>query len=131
MASKEKTVSLHPDVNAPEETVKYSTATLHPVEKIEREAFEGEMLTRRKLKAAVYGAALPMRMMMHEHMLSQCHRLAGLPSSFAGLGSYTGRDETIDFEDFLNVPHESPDAPREEARETHEKIIHVKSASTL
>lgn len=131
MSGEKTVVNLHPDASAPEETVKYSTATLHPVEKIEREAFSAERMTRRKMKAAIYGAALPMRMMMHEHMLSQCHRLAGLPSSFAGLASYTGRDETIDFDDFLNVPHESPYAPREEPREVHEKILHIKSASTL
>lgn len=122
---------INPDAAAPEEALKYSSAALHPVQKIEQEAMKNQLLTRRKLKAAVYGAALPMRMMMHEHMLSQCQRLPGLPSSYAGLESYTGRDETIDFEDFLNLPHELPDRPREEPREALERVLNIKSASTL
>lgn len=122
---------INPEAAAPEEALKYSSATLHPVQKIERDAKTNELRTRRKLKAAVYGSALPMRLTMHEHMLSQCQRLPGLPSSYAGLESYTGRDETIDFEDFLNLPHEAPDIPREETREVLERVLNIKSASTL
>lgn len=122
---------INPEAAAPEEALKYSSATLHPVQKIERDAKAIELRTRRKLKAAVYGSALPMRLTMHEHMLSQCQRLPGLPSSYAGLESYTGRDETLDFEDFLNLPHEAPDMPREETREVLERVLNIKSASTL
>lgn len=120
-----------PDASAPEEALKYSSATLHPVQKIEKEAVMTERMTRRKLKAAVYGSALPMREMMHEHMLSQCQRLPGLPSSYLGLESLTGRDETIEFQDFLNLPFDAPDTPREDPRDTLELLLNIKSASTL
>lgn len=122
---------INPEALAPEESLKYSSATLHPVQKIERESTKIQLTTRRKLKANVYGAALPMRTMMHEHMLSQCQRLPGLPSSYAGLDSFTGRDETIDFDDFLNLPLDQPDIPREDTREILERTLNIKSASTL
>lgn len=120
-----------PKDTAPEQALKYDTATLHPVQKIERDAASIELSTRRKLKASVYGSALPMRLTMHEHMLAQCQRLPGLPSSYAGLDSYTGRDETIDFDDFLNLPEDRPDMPRQQPREVLERVLNIKSASTL
>jgi len=41
------------------------------------------------------------------NILSQVQRLPGLQSSHLGLDTILGRDETIDFEDFLGVPEMS------------------------
>lgn len=112
-------------------TLKYSATDLHPVQKIERETHLLEKTTRRKLKAAAFGAALPMRQMMQEHMLSQCQRLPGLPSSYAGLDSLTGRDEKFDFEDFMNLPHESPYQLEEEPRDQLEKVLGIPARPVL
>lgn len=120
-----------PDSSAPEEALKYDSSTLHPVQKIERDAASLDKQARLKMKAAVYGAALPMRLAMHEHMLAQCHRLPGLQSSFTSLESFTHRDETIDFDDFLNLPHDAPEIPREEPRDALERTLNIPSASTL
>lgn len=118
---------LHPDV-PPGTTLKYS-GSLHPVQKIERDFVALERATKRKLEAAAYGSALPMRKMMQENMLSQCQRLPGLPSSYAGLESLTGRDEKFDLEDFMNLPHESPEMPLEEPREQLERILGIRARS--
>ncbi|CAN8076733.1 unnamed protein product [Agarophyton chilense] len=119
---------LSPDV-APGSTLKYSATPLHPVQTIQANAHKAQQLTRRKLQAAAYGAALPMRAAMHQHMLSQCQRLPGLPSSYAGLDSFTGRDEKIDFEDFMNLPHHSPYMPQQQPREQLEQILGVTARS--
>jgi len=42
-----------------------------------------------------------MRIKMEMNILSQCARLPGMKSSHCGLNTILGRDETIDFEDFL------------------------------
>lgn len=123
---------LHPEAPAADgASLKYNTSTIHPVQTIERDAATIEKTARRKLMASAYGSALPMRLMMHEHMLSQCHRLPGLPSSFVGLDSYTGRDEKLDFEDFLNLPQDAPDMPRDQPRDILERTLRIPSASTL
>eukprot|EP00965_Chrysotila_dentata_P242115 6204694-Pleurochrysis_carterae.AAC.5 len=38
------------------------------------------------------------------NILSQVQRLPGLPSHHVGLDTIMGRDETIDFEDYLGLP---------------------------
>lgn len=123
-------IPLHPEA-PPGTTLKYSTSSLHPVQQIERDAKHLEISTKRKLMAAAYGSALPMRLMMQEHMLSQCQRLPGLPSSYAGLHSLTGRDEKFDFEDFINLPQDSPDIPEKTPRQQLESILGVNARSQL
>jgi len=49
----------------------------------------------------VYGTHLPMRVRIEMNILSQVQRLPGLPSHHVGLDTIMGRDETIDFEDYL------------------------------
>merc|ERR1711957_1017985 len=43
--------------------------------------------------------------------LAKVQRLPGLPSSRVGLECLMGRDETIDFEDFLGLPQDSEQEP--------------------
>lgn len=119
---------IRPDA-PPGATLKYSATPQHPVQLIQSQGRTNERLTRRKLQAAAYGAALPMRLAMQQHMLSQCQRLPGLPSSYATLESFTARDETIDFEDFMNLPHHSPYAPEQPPREQLEAILGITAPS--
>jgi proteasome maturation protein len=51
--------------------------------------------------AAVHGTHAPMRLEMEQAILSQFQRLPGLKSNFVGLETLLGRDEEIDFGDYL------------------------------
>lgn len=96
-------------------TLKYETSVLHPVLEIETSARRNEAAVRRRLQAAAFGTALPIRRAMQRHNLSQFRRIAGLPSSNLALDLLDHADETIDFADFLNVetPHREDADPRE------------------
>lgn len=122
-----KSTPLHPEVTEGD-GLKYNVP-LHPVQKIERQFDLNAAATKRKLQAAAFGSALPMRLMMQQHMLAQCQRLPGLPSSYAGLNSFTGSDEKIDFDDIINLPMDSPEIPAEDARDQLERILRVGSRS--
>lgn len=100
-------------------TLKYETSLVHPVAAIELEARSNETAARRRLQAAVYGAALPMRRMMQRHTVAQFHRIGGLPSSNLALELLDRTDEKIDFADFLNI--ETPDMLEIDPREALEK----------
>jgi len=52
----------------------------------------------------VYGSHLPMRVRMEMNIVAQVRRPPGLPSHNVGLETILGRDETIDFEDYLGAP---------------------------
>ncbi len=56
-----------------------------------------------KLKGAqkIYGSAFASSMEMDRCILKQFQRGPGLVSSFSGLDTFMGRDETIGFEDYL------------------------------
>ncbi|CAM9572711.1 unnamed protein product [Ascophyllum nodosum] len=92
----------------------------HPLEAINKarvsNEFEFKMDTARK----VYGSAFVMRMKTEVATLSQAQRLPGLPSSMLGLETVLGRDETVDFEDYLDPPSERPAAPRFEVHQAME-----------
>jgi hypothetical protein len=64
----------------------------------------------------VYGSHMVMRLEMEKRILSGIQRLPVLQSEFAGLESMTGADTEIDFDDYLNVPHN---------RETSMPSVHV------
>ncbi|ORZ14111.1 proteasome maturation factor UMP1-domain-containing protein [Absidia repens] len=56
-----------------------------------------------------YGIHAPIKMMMEHDIVSKRQRMPVLPSSNLHLDILTGKDETIDFEDFLNDPALSTD----------------------
>jgi proteasome maturation protein len=92
----------------------------HPVEviqfnRVERE-FEGKLDTVRR----IYGSGLAMRLKTEAAELSRPLRLPGLPSTLPGLETIMGKDETVDFEDFLGLPQESPEEPRFSVHEAME-----------
>jgi len=51
--------------------------------------------------AGVYGTHAPMRLEMEQAILSQFRRLPGLKSHHVGLETLMGRDEEIDFGDYM------------------------------
>ncbi len=69
--------------------------------------FNGKLDSVRRM----YGSALAMRLQTEVmEARSVLTRLPGMPQpSNAGLETLLGRDETIDFEDFLGLPDDSPD----------------------
>lgn len=100
-----------PSATAPPSTLKYESATIHPVQAALATSAAADVKARRTLQAATFGATFPMRRMMTESVLSQFHRLPGLPSSGIALERLSGRDTDIGFEDYLNLPSDSPEAP--------------------
>lgn len=70
--------------------------------------------TKHYMMAQVYGSHLPMQIRMELDILSNMQRLPGLPNSNIGLETILGRDETIDFEDYLGGARR-PSRPRHEA----------------
>lgn len=120
MASKRDTPLQSPDPTS-FSTLKYESSLLHPVAAIEASARSNEAAARRRLQAAVFGSALPMRRMMDRHTVSQFRRIGGLPSSNLALDLLDRTDEKIDFADFLNL--EMPDRPDLDPREQLEKEI--------
>lgn len=129
MASSKQTAPLQAQDPTALSTLKYEASVIHPVAEIEKSARLNEVVARRRLQAAVYGASLPMRRMMERETLSQFRRLPGLPSSHLGLELLDRRDEQIDFADFLNV--EMPDLPEVEPRDQLEKEVGVFVKSEL
>lgn len=106
-------------------TLQYEASVIHPVEEIQRSAKLNELKTKRQLQAITYGAAMPMRMAMQEEILSQFHRLPGLPSSFLGLSALSRRDEKFDVEDYMGLPEDSPYEPEQGAHEIMEKRLGI------
>lgn len=129
MTTKKPTAPLQAQDPTALSTLKYEASLIHPVAEIEKSARLNEAAARRRLQAAVYGAALPMRRMMDRQTLSQFHRLPGLPSSQLGIELLDRKDEKIDFADFLNI--ETPEFPEDDPRETLEKDIGVFVKSEL
>ena len=89
----------------------YGTAHAHPVEAIQKDWLRTQLETKHFLMSSVYGAHLPMAIRMEMETLAKVQRLPGLPSSRVGLECLMGRDETIDFEDFLGLPQDSEQEP--------------------
>jgi len=84
--------------------LKSEITSAHPVQIIEQQYEKKREETKRNLLSKVYGAHVPLKMQMEETILSQFQRFSGLPNSFVGLETLMGKDTTIDFADYLNVP---------------------------
>ena len=70
-----------------------------------------QLETKHFIMAQTYGSHLPMQIRMELDILSQAKRLPGIRSSNVGAETILGRDETIDFEDFLGLPQDSEQEP--------------------
>ena len=88
----------------------YSTPVAHPVEHIQQNWLRDQLETKHYIMAQTYGAHLPMQIRMELDILSQSKRLPGIRSSNIAAETILGRDETIDFEDYLGTPDMSETA---------------------
>ncbi|KAJ3079757.1 hypothetical protein HK102_003531 [Quaeritorhiza haematococci] len=88
-------------------TVRSEVIRGHPLE-AHLEQYED---TQTRLKYSMYrqthGIHLPIRLQMERALVSQVKRIPVLPSSNLGLDILMGRDDTIEFEDFLGDPNMS------------------------
>lgn len=88
-----------------------SETTLPAMQVMQMKSSESANSARRALQAAALGSVFPMRRMMQEDILAQFHRLPGLPSSDVALDVLRGKDTDLDYEDYLNLPENSPELP--------------------
>ena len=56
------------------------------------------------MMSQVYGSHLPMQIRMELETVAMSKRLPGMPNCNIALETILGRDETIDFEDYLGTP---------------------------
>ncbi|KAL0073591.1 proteasome maturation factor UMP1 [Phycomyces blakesleeanus] len=98
------------------DTLRYGTRSIktevtpgHPLE--HRLSQWGETQWELKLNMArqTYGMHAPIRMMMERSLVGKHGRMPVLPSSNLHMDILMGKDETIDYEDFLNDPSLSTD----------------------
>ncbi|CAM9430356.1 unnamed protein product [Ectocarpus sp. 12 AP-2014] len=92
----------------------------HPLEAMNKARIPNEFDFKMDLAGKVYGSAFVMRMKTEVATLSQAPHLPGLPSSMLGLETVLGRDETVEFEDYLDPPAERPEGPRFRVHEAME-----------
>lgn len=82
----------------------YAAPSAHAVEGIQKDWLRNHIETEHFMMGQNYGKHLPMQIRMECDILSQVQRLPGLPNSNLGMETILGRDETIDFEDYLGDP---------------------------
>eukprot|EP00490_Sorites_sp_Unknown_P027843 CAMPEP_0114666320 /NCGR_PEP_ID=MMETSP0191-20121206/32342_1 /TAXON_ID=126664 /ORGANISM="Sorites sp." /LENGTH=146 /DNA_ID=CAMNT_0001913649 /DNA_START=74 /DNA_END=514 /DNA_ORIENTATION=- len=75
----------------------------HPVERLLTDHSRRDQQQEMMNKALVYGQHAPIRAKMERELLSQFQRLPGLPSSLVGLETVLDMDDTIEFEDIMNL----------------------------
>ncbi|KAG0175616.1 hypothetical protein DFQ30_003366 [Apophysomyces sp. BC1015] len=81
----------------------------HPLENRLGQWEESRWELKLNMARQAYGMHAPIKMMMERNLVSQRQRLPVLPSSNVHLDILMGKDETIDYEDFLNDPAMSTD----------------------
>jgi len=85
-------------------SVRNELAPAHPVQVIQENHDQQRDRLKFALQRIAFGSHLPVRLQMERHIVGQHQRLPVLPSSNLGLDILMGRDETLEFEDFLNDP---------------------------
>ncbi len=69
-----------------------------------------------------YGSHMAMRTVLERNILGQVQRLGGHGSSMHGLKDHMGKDDRVDFEDYMNLPDESPYLDKEGPHARLEKV---------
>jgi proteasome maturation protein len=82
----------------------YSQPAAHPVETIQNNWLANQLETKHFLMAQTYGSHLPAQIRMELETVAQSKRLPGMPTCNIAMETILGRDETIDFEDYLGMP---------------------------
>eukprot|EP00397_Hematodinium_sp_SG-2012_P061430 GEMP01081356.1.p1 GENE.GEMP01081356.1~~GEMP01081356.1.p1 ORF type:complete len:124 (+),score=47.59 GEMP01081356.1:70-441(+) len=81
----------------------------HAVEKIQLNYLHRELKQEEALLGITFGSFAPFQRQMERTLLAQVTRLPGLPSSLCGLRTVMDMDETIEFEDYLNLAENAPE----------------------
>ncbi|KAL1926902.1 hypothetical protein VTP01DRAFT_5232 [Rhizomucor pusillus] len=90
-------------------SVKTEVLPGHPLEKRLEDWQESQWELKLNMARQVYGMHAPIKMMMERDIVGKRTRLPVLPSSNLHLDVLMGKDETIEFEDYLNDPAMSTD----------------------
>jgi len=85
-------------------SVHHTVAVQHPVEVIQNNWQATRENLQFGLQSLAFGSHMPMRLQMERSVVAQHGRLPVLPSSHLGLEILTGKDETLEFEDYLAEP---------------------------
>ncbi|KAL9650806.1 hypothetical protein ABK040_001856 [Willaertia magna] len=97
----------------------------HPVENVLRRFEKDELKRQYFMMSKVFGSHMPMHMEMQKRIFGAPLRLSNFQSSRIGLDILTGRDESIEFEDYLCDPNMSERIP-EDVHSTMEKNLGLK-----
>jgi len=108
----------------------YSNPIAHPVEDIQKNWLRNQLETKHHMMGQVFGKHLPMQIRMELDILSQMQRLPGLPSSNIGMDTILGRDETIEFEDYLGDPRMT-EVAGPDLRASMEKRLGIEAPTSL
>ncbi|CAO3574683.1 unnamed protein product [Mortierella alpina] len=92
------------------ETIASEVTEKHPLENRLAEWDNTQMELKMNMARNMYGMHAPIKMAMERSLVIKARGPSMLPRrSNLGLDILNGKDETIDFEDFLNVPEMSTD----------------------
>ncbi|KAJ5071477.1 proteasome maturation protein ump1 [Anaeramoeba ignava] len=91
---------------------------VHPVQIIEKNNEIFEKRANYQIAKNTFGEHMIMRFMIEEQFFSEPMRLPGLSSSFIGLETILGKDDSISLNDYLNSGFESP----EESLDLHQTM---------
>lgn len=108
----------------------------HPVQQIEVQGVMSEQKQKLNQMRAVYGFALPARMMIEREIIARSHRLGGLESSNIALQHYDNKLTEMSPKDVYGLPrHNAEVQPRARAffekEEFGEELISAQRKSTM
>lgn len=95
--------SLHP-ISEGYRNVRNELAVVHPLENSERNYNVRQEELKLDLLRATYGVGIPMKLEFERHLVAKNQRLSPLPNHSISLDVLLGRDNTIDFDDYLHPP---------------------------
>jgi len=87
--------------------VKSGLISSHPLETTEKNFLQNQEILDFKMLRNTQGLQAPLKLKMERAVASKIQRLPCLPSSMVALDTLMGTDESIGFEDFLNVAGDS------------------------
>ncbi|XP_068702353.1 proteasome maturation protein-like [Montipora capricornis] len=87
--------------------VKSGLTSTHPLESTEKNFLQSQEMLDFKMLRNTQGLHAPLKLQMERAVASKIQRLPCLPSSMVALDTLMGTDESIGFEDFLNVAGDS------------------------
>ncbi|KAJ3302186.1 hypothetical protein HDU76_005561 [Blyttiomyces sp. JEL0837] len=82
-------------------TIRSEVTGAHPLENHLSKWDETQEALRMTMLSDVYGMHAPLRLKMEKHLVSQKRRIPVLKNTNLAMEILTGRDQTIDFEDYL------------------------------